>query len=133
MNIGENDDGCNYNCYGFEMGYLLNAALGEGTYRIIYEGGQNAFLNSTGTTIEDRNVVFLSFDQPFGKHLAGWICVGRGDDDAAVNASNLYSGASTWAATCGGVAKRTSVLAVLCSMAGVHPPSGRVSWIGMIF
>lgn len=92
MNIGENDDGYNYNFYGFEMGYLINTALGEGTYRIIYEGGQNGFLDSTGTTLEDRNLVFLSFDQQFGEHFAGWIRFGWADDDAAVDAANLYSG-----------------------------------------
>ena len=92
MNIGENDDGYNYNFYGVEMGYLLNTASGEGTYRIVYEGGQNGFLDSTGTTLEDRNLVFLSFDQQFGEHFAGWIRFGWGDDDATVDASNLYSG-----------------------------------------
>jgi hypothetical protein len=74
------------------VGYLLNTTLGQGSYRIIYEGGQDAFLDLTGTTLEDRNIVFLSFDQQFGENFAGWIRFGWGDDDAAVDASNLYSG-----------------------------------------
>jgi porin len=92
MNIGENDDGYNHNFYGVELGYLLNTALGEGTYRIIYEGGQKAFLDPTGTNLEDRNLILLSFDQQFAEHFAGWIRFGWGDDDAAVEARDLYSG-----------------------------------------
>jgi porin len=92
MNIGENDDGVNYTFFGAEVGYTLISALGEGTFRIIYEGGRNAFLDPSGTTLEDRNLVFLSFDQQFGTHVAGWLRFGWGDDDAAVDASNLYSG-----------------------------------------
>lgn len=92
MNIGENDDGMNYNFYGGELGYLLETSLGEGTYRLIYEGGWNAFLDPEGTTLEDRNLVFLSCDQQFGEHFGAWIRFGIGDDDAAVDAANLYSG-----------------------------------------
>lgn len=92
MNIGENDAGYNYNFYGAEIGYQLSAGLGKGTYRIIYEGSQDAFPDPTGTTLEDRNVVFFSCDQKFGKHIGGWVRLGWGTDDAAVDLKNLYSG-----------------------------------------
>jgi porin len=92
MNIGENDSGVNYNFYGGELGYRLETDLGEGTYRLIYEGGQNAFLDPTGTILEDRNIVLLSFDQQLGETVGAWIRFGWGDDDAAVDAKNLYSG-----------------------------------------
>ncbi len=92
MNIGENAAGINYNFFGAEVGYLLKTGLGEGNYRIVYEGGQNAFPDPTGTTLEDRNLVFLCCDQQFGEHVGGWIRLGWGTDDAAVDASNLYSG-----------------------------------------
>jgi len=92
MNIGQNDAGHNYNFYGGEVGYKLSTGLGEGTYRIIYEGGQDAFPDPTDTTLEDRSIVFLSCDQQFGENFGGWIRFGWGTDDAAVDATNLYSG-----------------------------------------
>ncbi len=92
MNIGENDAGVNYNFFGAEVGYVLNTGVGEGIYRLVYEGGQNAFWNPEDTTLEDRNLVFLSCDQQFGEHFGAWIRFGWGDDDAAVDATNLYSG-----------------------------------------
>ena len=92
MNIGENEAGVNYNFYGAEVGYLLTTGLGEGTYRVVYEGGRNAFIDPDGASLEDRSLVFLSCDQRFGEHLGGWVRLGWGSDDAAVEASNLYSG-----------------------------------------
>ena len=92
MNVGENDAGYNYNFYGVEIGYRLTTGLGQGSCRIIYEGGDNAFLNPDGTTLEDRTIVFLSVDQQLGKIVGVWMRLGWGDDDAAVDATNLYSG-----------------------------------------
>jgi porin len=92
MNVGENDAGYNYNFYGVEIGYRLTTGLGQGACRIIYEGGDNAFLNPDGTTLEDRTIVFLSVDQQLGEFVGAWIRLGWGDDDAAVDATNLYSG-----------------------------------------
>jgi hypothetical protein len=92
MNIGENDDGYNYTFFGTEVGFTLTSVWGEGNYRVIYEGGRDAFLDPSGTTCEDRNLVFLSFDQQLGDHFAGWVRVGWGDDDAAVDGNSLYSG-----------------------------------------
>ena len=92
MNIGENDDGENWSFFGGEAGYLLETGLGEGTYRIIYEGTDESNLDSTGTTLERRNILFLSFDQQLGDYFGAWIRFGWGDDDAAVVATSLYSG-----------------------------------------
>jgi hypothetical protein len=92
MNVGENDAGYNYNFYGAEVGYRLTTGLGQGVCRIIYEGGNNAFLNPDSTTLEDRTIVFLSVDQQLGEFLGVWVRLGWGDDDAAVDATNLYSG-----------------------------------------
>ena len=92
MNIGENEDGENWNFFGGEAGYLLETGLGEGTYRIIYEGTDESFLDPTGTALERRNIVFLSADQQLGENFGAWIRIGWGDDDASVDATNLYSG-----------------------------------------
>jgi len=92
MNIGKNDAGFNVTFYGVEVGYQLKTGLGAGTYRVIYQGGQDAFPDPTDTTLEDRNIMFLSFDQQFGEHFGGWVRFGWGTDDAAVDATNLYSG-----------------------------------------
>jgi len=92
MNIGENESGVSYNFYGGEVGYTLETGLGEGNFRLAYEGGRKAFLDPTGTTLEDRNLVFLSCDQQFGENLGGWIRFGWGDDNSALDAADLYSG-----------------------------------------
>ncbi len=93
MNIGENGDGNNYNFLGVQLGYTLDTALGEGNYRVIYEGCPNSsFSDPTGTTFETRNAVLLSFDQQFGKIIGGWIRFGTQTDDAAISYGSIYSG-----------------------------------------
>ena len=92
MNVGENDAGNNFNFFGVQIKYTVNSALGEGNYRLILEGTDDAFLNPANTGTESREAVFLSFDQMIGEILGGWIRFGWQSEDAAVDYRSLYSG-----------------------------------------
>jgi porin len=92
MNIGENDDGKNFNFFGGQVGYTLNTSLGEGNYRIIGAITNEAFLDRAGTDTEYRAVIGTSCDQQFGDIFGAWIRVGLQRGAAAVNYRYLYSG-----------------------------------------
>ena len=65
MNIGENDDGNNYNFFAAQLGYTLNTSLGEGNYRLIGQVTSKQFLDENGDK-EKRMCAFISFDQELG-------------------------------------------------------------------
>ena len=92
MNVGENDDGNNFNFYGFEFMYTLDTSLGEGHYRVIYNFSNDAFLDPGGTSLERRDILILSFDQPFGEIFGAWIRFALGSEKASVDYRGLYSG-----------------------------------------
>jgi len=62
MNIGENDEGKNYNYYGAQFNYSKKSVLGEGNYRIIINGTSKDFSNPDGTEEEMLSALLLSFD-----------------------------------------------------------------------
>ena len=45
MNVGENDDGNNYNFFAAQIGYKVNTSLGEGNYRLIGQVTSKQFLD----------------------------------------------------------------------------------------
>ncbi len=92
MNVGENDDANDYMFYGVQFGYALKTGLGEGNYRLIYEGTSKDFLDPAGIDRKVRHAVFVSFDQQLGKVVGGWIRFGFQDDSAAVDFQQLFSG-----------------------------------------
>jgi hypothetical protein len=92
MNVGENDDGKNYNYYGFQFSYSMDSGLGEGNYRAILNITSEDFLNPAGTETESLNAFVLSFDQELGEIFGGWIRFGWANDDAARDWQSLYSG-----------------------------------------
>ena len=57
MNIGENDDGNEYDFYGFQAGYHLESSLGAGNYRLVIAGTSKDFLNPAGTQLKNRETV----------------------------------------------------------------------------
>jgi porin len=91
MNIGENDDGNNYNFFAGQIGYKLNTSLGEGNYRLIVDGTSEQFLDEDGNK-KGRLAVFLSFDQELGSIFGAWIRFGWQDDKALINYDALFSG-----------------------------------------
>ena len=91
MNVGENEDGENYNFFGGQIEYAVDTSLGEGHYRVIIEATSKDFLNSAGEK-EDRSALFLSFDQELGDIFGVWIRFGWQDDKAVIDYDALYSG-----------------------------------------
>ncbi len=92
MNVGENEDGNNYNFYGVQFGYTLKTALGEGHYRVNHNWSSKAFLDPDGTAEERRSALLFSFDQALGDVFGAWIRVGFQTDDALIGYQNIYSG-----------------------------------------
>lgn len=92
MNVGENDDGNNFNYYALEFEYTLETGLGEGHYRAIIDTSSRAFLNPEGTRKERSQLLLLSFDQELGETYGVWIRLGTQSDDPAIDVKNLYSG-----------------------------------------
>ena len=92
MNVGENDDGNNYNFYGAQVMVTLDTALGEGHYRVNYNFTSKEFLDPDDTSKERRDVLIFSFDQELGDILGAWIRFAFGSDNALVNYTAAYTG-----------------------------------------
>ena len=92
MNVGENDDGNNYNYFAVQFGYHVSTFLGEGNYRLIIDATNKAFLDPAGDHKENLSAVILSFDQELGEIAGLWLRIGAQDDAAAIDYQNLYSG-----------------------------------------
>jgi porin len=92
MNVGENDDGNNYNFWGVQAAHHADTALGAGNYRLTLVGASEEFLDPKGTEKESRLAWGLSFDQAFGEVVGGFLRLGWQTDDAAVTYRALYSG-----------------------------------------
>ena len=92
MNVGENDDGNNYNYFAIQFGYNVSTSLGEGNYRLLIGAANEAFLDPAGDDKKSRSYVILSFDQEVGEIAGLWLRIGAQDDAAAIDYANLYSG-----------------------------------------
>ncbi|MGB5831017.1 MAG: carbohydrate porin [Thiohalocapsa sp.] len=92
MNIGENDDGNNYNFWGVQGGYEARTGLGTGNYRLLLVGTSNAFIDPEGTNEEALLAWGLSFDQELGDVLGAFLRLTWQQDEAAVDYKALYSG-----------------------------------------
>jgi len=92
MNVGENDDGNNYNYFAGQIAYKLNTSWGAGTYRLIVDTTSEEFLDEDGDNKERHLAGFLSFDQELGDTFGAFIRVGWQDDDPAITYNALYSG-----------------------------------------
>lgn len=92
MEVGENEEGNTFQFFGAQLGYHLDARIGEGNYRIIVEGSDATFLNPSGNRLTARRLLLFSFDQQLGAILGAWTRFGWQDDDAAVNYRDIYSG-----------------------------------------
>ncbi len=92
MNVGENDDGNNYNFFGGQIAYHLSTPVGYGKYRLIFDTTSKEFLNEDRDEKERRIGAFLSFDQELGEIFGAWIRFGWSDDAAFIDYDTLYSG-----------------------------------------
>ena len=92
MNVGENDDGNNYNFFGAQLAYHFETDLGAGNYRLILAGTSDDFLDPTGTQTTRRFAGGLSFDQSLGEVVGAFLRFAWQDEDALVDYRALYSG-----------------------------------------
>jgi hypothetical protein len=92
MNVGENDDGNNYNYYAAEADYRLKTALGEGNYRVMYSGTSREFLDPDGEDLEKREGWILSFDQELSPVVGVFLRTAWQNDDALIDFDAEYSG-----------------------------------------
>ena len=107
MNVGENDDGNNFNFYGAEVMVTLETSLGEGHYRVNYNFTSKAFLDPDGTSKEQRDVLIFSFDQELGRHLRCLDPFCLRLRQSAGRLQELYTRAASTSAAGGGAANRT--------------------------
>jgi Carbohydrate-selective porin, OprB family len=91
MNVGENEDGNNYNFFAGQIGYKLSTSLGEGNYRVIGQITSKEFADEDGGK-EKRAGVFISFDQQLGEIFGAWIRCGWQDDKVLIDYDALFSG-----------------------------------------
>ncbi len=92
MNIGENEEGRNYNYFAGQIGYKLHTSLGEGNYRLIVDTTIEEFKDEDGKADENRLAALLSFDQVLGDIFGAFIRVGWQDDNPVGTYNTLYSG-----------------------------------------
>jgi porin len=95
MNVGQNDPATgdnNFNFYGAQVGYRIDTPMGEGNYRVLFDGTSEDFLDPTGSRRESRLAGLISIDQQLGEHFGAWIRCGWQDDKAAVTYTAIYSG-----------------------------------------
>ena len=92
MNIGENDDGNNYNFWGIQAGYEARTALGIGNYRLLLVGASDAFLTADDNSEAGRLAWGLSFDQALGSVFGAFLRLTWQQEEAAVDYKALYSG-----------------------------------------
>ena len=92
MNVGENDDGNNYNLYVAEADYHIDTALGEGNYRVMVSGTSKANLDPSRENREPRSALSLSFDQALGPVIGAFLRLGWQREDTAVDVKTVDSG-----------------------------------------
>ncbi|UHD17734.1 carbohydrate porin [Thiocapsa bogorovii] len=112
LNIGENDDGNNYNFWGAQLGYRLATALGEGQYRAVMTGTSTAFFEprpergeetdgpenagplAAEDTPEKTDLMGygLSFDQALGDRVGAFLRLAWTDHQGILDYRGLYTG-----------------------------------------
>lgn len=92
MNVGEHDQGGDYDYYALGVDFTTRVKAGEGNYRVNLATSSDDFSGPAGRRSERRRGIILSLDQAFGPLLGGFLRLGWQDDAAAVDYRALYSG-----------------------------------------
>jgi porin len=93
MDVGENEEGNNFQFTALQLAYRLETSLGEGNYRIIGSMTSDDFSNAAGEGKNEKlAAVTLSFDQQFGETIGAFLRLGYQEDEAVINWRKLYSG-----------------------------------------
>lgn len=91
MGVGENDDGNAYSFYGMQLAYSVDSSMGQGTYRIIFDGTSKDFAKPGGGKASLKGVT-ISCDQEIGRLLGVWVRFSWQDDKPTVDYDYMYSG-----------------------------------------
>ena len=91
MNVGENDDGNNFNFWSAQAAYHAETSMGAGNYRVIVTGASSDFLDPSETSEESRLAWGISFDQAFGDVVGVFLRFAWQTEDAADDYGALYS------------------------------------------
>lgn len=113
LNIGENDDGHNYNFWGGQIGYQADTGLGEGNYRALITGTSKAFdrprlewgmddetldaldeVEAPAGAFEKTNLIGygVSLDQAIGEHLGAFLRLSWSEDKDILEYRAHYTG-----------------------------------------
>jgi porin len=93
MDVGENEEGNNYQYYALQLAYRLETGLGEGNYHLTGSLTSDNFLNADGDDDDERlTALGLSADQQLGSIFGVFLRLYFQDDDAAVTYEQEYSG-----------------------------------------
>ncbi len=91
MDVGENDDGNNFQYYAAQLAYRLETGLGEGNYRVTGTMTSDDFLDEDGDD-EELMAVVLSADQQLGDIFGVFLRAGWQDDDTEITYETEFSG-----------------------------------------
>jgi porin len=93
MDVGENDEGNNYQFYALQLAYLLETGLGEGNYRLTGTLTSDNFVNADGDDDDEAlSALVFSADQQLGDIFGVFLRVGWQNDDAAITYETECSG-----------------------------------------
>jgi porin len=92
MHVEKNDDGNSFDFVGAQLGYNVQASLGEGNYRLLVDTTDDQFYDPSETSLENRSAVLISCDQELGQAVGAFIRIGWQSDDAAIDYGSVYSG-----------------------------------------
>ncbi len=91
MDVGENDDGNNFQYYAAQLAYRLETGLGEGNYRVTGTMTSDDFLDEDGDD-EELMTIGLSADQQLGDIFGVFLRAYYQDDDTEITYETEFSG-----------------------------------------
>ncbi len=91
MDVGENDDGNNFQYYAAQLAYRLETSLGEGNYRVTGTMTSDDFLDEDGDD-EELMTIGLSADQQLGDIFGVFLRAYYQDDDTEITYETEFSG-----------------------------------------
>ena len=92
MRVGENVDGKSFTFFSGQIARTIKTDFGSGTYRVVMDISDEAFLNSAGTDAKRLFALIFSADQELGEGLGAFARIGWQNDARAVDYDLLLSG-----------------------------------------
>jgi len=91
MDVGENNDGNNYQFYGGQVAISVAPAGREGTYRLVASTTTNDFFDPVGERSDSLQALTFSADQMLSDHIGAFVRIGWLDTDALVPYEAMYT------------------------------------------